>query len=164
VRLATHVVLLDHGRVLAQGSLPEVSLLPELATLLGAEGVGAVIEGRVESIDATSGLAKVSAGRGHLLVPADGLEPGGALRLQLLARDLILATAPPVGLSVRNQLQGVITHLRPEAPHNFMVSVDAGGLALLARVTTAAAADLQLRVGQHLWVLIKAVSLRARAR
>jgi molybdate transport system ATP-binding protein len=164
VRLATHVVLLDRGRVQAQGSLPEVSLVPELSALLGTEGVGAVVEGRVESIDSASGLAKVSAGRGHLLVPADGLEPGGALRLQLLARDLILATAPPVGLSVRNQLQAVITDIKPEAPHNVMVSLDAGGLALLARVTTAAALDLQLRVGQHLWVLIKAVSLRGRAR
>ncbi len=162
VRLATHVVLLEAGRVLAQGDLPAVSLVPELSVLLGTEGVGAVIEGRVESIDDGSGLATISAGRGHLLVPGTGLQPGGQLRLQLLARDLILATAPPVGLSVRNQLQAIITDIRPEAPHNVMVSVDAGGLALLARVTTAAAADLQLRVGQQLWVLIKAVSLRGR--
>jgi molybdate transport system ATP-binding protein len=164
VRLATHVVLLNEGRVLAQGSLPAVSLVPELNVLLGAEGVGAVIEGRVESIDNASGLATVSAGQGRLLVPGDGLQPGGALRLQLLARDVILATAAPVGLSVRNQLQAVITDIKPEAPHNVMVSLDAGGLALLARVTKAAALDLQLRVGQPLWVLIKAVSLRGRAR
>jgi molybdate transport system ATP-binding protein len=164
VRLATHVVLLDAGRVLAQGTLPAVSLVPELSVLLGTEGVGAVIEGRVESIDEISGLATVGAGRGRLLVPGSGLQPGGKLRLQLLARDLILATAPPVGLSVRNQLQGVITDIKPDAPHNVMVSLNAGGLALLARVTTAAALDLQLRVGQQLWVLIKAVSLRGGAR
>lgn len=164
VRLATHVVLLNAGRVLAQGSLPEVSLVPELGDLLGTEGVGAVIEGRVESIDAPSGLATLTAGHSRLLVPAAGLQAGSDLRLQLLARDLILATARPVGLSVRNQLQGVITDIKPEAPHNVMVSLDAGGLALLARVTTPAALDLQLRVGQHLWVLIKAVSLRGRAR
>jgi molybdate transport system ATP-binding protein len=164
VRLATHVVLMEFGRVLAHGSLPAVSLRPELTLLLGSEGLGAVIEGRVASIDAQSGLATVNAGHSRLLVPADGLHAGSDLRLQLLARDLILATAPPVGLSVRNQLQGVITDIKPEAPHNVMVSLDAGGLALLARVTTAAALDLQLKVGQHLWVLIKAVSLRGRAR
>jgi len=162
VRLATHVVLLAGGGVLAQGDLPTVSMRPELSALLGTEGVGAVIEGRVESIDSATGLAKVGAGRGHLLLPGHGLEPGGRLRLQLLARDLILATAAPVGLSVRNQLQAVITDITPEAPHNVMVSLDAGGIALLARVTTAAASELQLTVGQHLWVLIKAVSLRGR--
>ncbi len=164
VRLATHVVLMESGHVLAQGSLPAISLRPELSLLLGSAGLGAVIEGRVDSIDAHTGLATVIAGHSRLLVPAEGLQAGGELRLQLLARDLILATAPPVGLSVRNQLQGVITDIKPEAPHNVMVSVDAGGLALLARVTTAAASDLQLAVGQHLWVLIKAVSLRGPVR
>ena len=164
VRLATQVVLMESGQMLAHGSLPIISMRPELSLLLGSEGLGAVIEGRVDSIDSQSGLATVSAGHSHLLVPAEGLEAGGHLRLQLLARDLILATAPPVGLSVRNQLQAVITEIKPEAPHNVMVSLDAGGLALLARVTRAAASDLQLRVGQQLWVLIKAVSLRGRSR
>ena len=164
VRLATHVVVVDAGHVLAQGNLPAVSVTPELGALLGTEGVGAVIEGRVESIDATSGLATVSAGQGRLLVPGDGLKTGVTLRLQLLARDLILATAPPVGLSVRNQLQGVITEIKAEASHNVMVSLDIGGVALLARVTAAAASELRLTVGQRLWVLIKAVSLRGHPR
>ncbi len=164
VRLATHVVLMDAGRVRAQGNLPTVSLTPELGALLGSEGVGAVIEGRVESIDAASGLATISAGQHRLLVPGGSLQPGGALRVQLLARDLILATAAPVGLSVRNQLQGVITDIKAESSHNVMVSLDIGGDALLARITTLAALDLQLRIGQHLWILIKAVSLRGHAR
>lgn len=162
VRLATDVVLMESGRVLAHGSLPAISLRPELTLLLGREGLGAVIEGRVVSIDGQSGLATVTAGASRLLVPADGLTVGHDLHLQLLARDVILATAPPVGLSVRNQLQGVITAINPEASHNVMVSLDASGLPLLARVTKAAALDLQLRVGQQLWILIKAVSLRNR--
>ena len=128
VRLATHLVLMDGGTVLAQGSLPEVSLRPELSLLLGSEGVGAVIESRVESIDENSGLATVTAGRGRLLVPAHGLQPGRTLHLQLLARDLILATLPPVGLSVRNQLQGTVTALTPDPPHNVLVELDAGGI------------------------------------
>ena len=164
VRLATHVVLLEAGRVLAQGDLTAVSLRPELSLLLGTEGVGAVIEGRVASIDETSGLANVTAGQGRLLVPGDGLRPGQALRLQLLARDLILATAAPVALSVRNQLRGTVTDLVPDPPHNIMVKLDAGGLPLLARITAAAAQELQLRNGQQLWILVKAVSLRAHAR
>ena len=164
VRLATHVVLMDAGRVLAQGNLPAVSLTPELGTLLGTEGVGAIIEGRVESIDAGSGLATLSVGQGRMLVPGDGLKSGGELRLQLLARDLILATSPPVGLSVRNQLRGVVTDLKTEATHNVLVSVDIGGVALMARITTAASLDLNLSIGQQLWVLIKAVSLRGHPR
>ena len=164
VRLATHVVLLDAGHVLAQGDLPAVSLQPELSVLLGAEGVGAVIEGRVETLDAAAGLATVTVGRGRLLVPGDGLLPGRAVRLQLLARDLILATEAPRGLSVRNQLAATVTGLLPDPPHNVLVSLDAGGVPLLARVTGAAAQELQLHAGQNLWVLVKAASLRGHAR
>jgi len=155
---------MDAGRVLAQGNLPAVSLMPELGALLGSEGVGAVIEGRVESIDAASGLATISAGQHRLLVPRGSLQAGDALRLQLLARDLILATAPPVGLSVRNQLQGIITEIRAEASHHVLVGLDIGGDVLLARITTLAASDLQLRIGQYVWILIKAVSLRGHPR
>jgi molybdate transport system ATP-binding protein len=161
VRLATHVVLLEAGRVLAQGDLPAISLRNELGALLGTDGVGAVVEGRVESIDAAAGLAAIRIGEESLLVSAENLRAGELVRMQLLARDLILATAPPQGLSVRNQLRGRVTGLQREASHNVLVSVDAGGAPLLARVTEAAVRDLQLHQGQQLWVLVKAASLRS---
>ena len=164
VRLATHVVLLDGGRVLAQGDLPAVSLRPELSMLLGTDGVGAVIEGRVASLDPGSGLATVTVGKGRLLVPGAALQPGHEVRLQLLARDLILATELPRGLSVRNQLEGVVTGISTDPPHNVMVQLDAGGVQLLARVTEAAATELRLVPGQALWVLVKAVTLRSHSR
>ena len=167
VRLATHVVLLDGGRVLTQGDLPAVSLKPELGALLGSAGIGAVVVGRVESVDANAGLATVSlgvpTGKERLLVPSAALVAGRTVQLQLLARDLILATEQPRGLSVRNQLRGTVTQLSADPPHNTLVSLDAGGVRLLARVTSAAALELQLHVGQPLWILVKSVSLRGHA-
>src|SRR5262249_55241304 len=47
LRLATHVVLLDAGRVVAQGSLNEISLLPSLRAIVGPDSVGAVLDGVV---------------------------------------------------------------------------------------------------------------------
>src|SRR5438477_205645 len=47
LRLATHVVLMDAGRVLAQGALNEVSLVPALRDIVGADSVGAVLDGMV---------------------------------------------------------------------------------------------------------------------
>jgi molybdate transport system ATP-binding protein len=163
VRLATHVVLIDKGRVLAQGALPALSLGVELRGLLGADASGAVIEGRVESVDAASGLARIAIGSGHLLVPGDALRAGNSVRVQLLARDLILATQAPQGLSVRNQLRGTITALAADPPRNMLAHVDAGGVQLLARVTEAAAQALQLHAGMAVWVLVKSVSLRGHA-
>src|SRR5215469_15271935 len=47
LRLATHLVLLEAGRVLAEGPVHEVSLRPELQAIIGADQVGAVVDGVV---------------------------------------------------------------------------------------------------------------------
>lgn len=160
LRLATQVVLMQQGQVLAQGDLPGISVRPELRALVGAEALGAVVEGRVQDIDHDTGLARVAIGQEHLNVDAHALQSGQSVRLQLLARDLILALAPPQGLSVRNMLSGRITQLVPDERHALLVTIDAGGATLIARITAPAAAELQLHVGLRLWVLVKAVTLR----
>ena len=161
LRLATHVVLLEDGRVSAAGPPAEVSLAPALRAIVGPEAIGAVIKGRVDGIDAVAGLARVRAAGGVLSVEANGLEPGQAVRLQLLARDLILATERPRALSVRNLLEGTVSGLEPDGPHAVLVRVDAAGTALIVRVTAQAAAELALAPGGHIWVLVKTVMLRS---
>ncbi len=160
LRLANRVVLLDAGQVLAQGELPELSLRPPMRSILGPEAAGAVIEGIVERLDAESGLATVRIGGSRLLLPAPGLTHGKRVRLQLLARDLIIATSRPQGLSVRNQLGGVISSIEDDGEHNVLVGIDAEGMALQARITTSAARQLRLQRGLAVWVLVKAVSLQ----
>lgn len=160
LRLATHVVLLDNGRVSAQGDLPTISLEPALRNIVGADAIGSVVESEVRSIDATTGFAHVSIGTGYLNVEHSGLQTGQRVRLQLLARDLILSLHAPVGLSVRNSLQGTLTRLVDDGEHARLVSIDVGGVTLVARVTRAATEELQLHAGMSLWVLVKAITLR----
>ena len=160
LQLANHVVLLERGQVIAQGDLPSLSMRPELRRIIGAEAIGAVIEGQVQHINQTTGLAQVSVGRGVLSVDSTALQLQQRVRMQLLARDLILAIQPPYGLSVRNVLPGSITHLSDDERHAILAQVDVGGAMLIVRITRAAAQDLQLRVGMSLWVLVKAVTLR----
>ena len=160
LRLATHVVLMQQGRTLAQGDLAAMSLEPALRGLIGAEALGAVVDGKVQEIDEYSGLARVALGNGHVSVDANQLQCGQRVRLQLLARDLILALSPPQGLSVRNMLQGVITRLTPDDRHATLVTVDVGGVMLIARITTSSADEMKLHDGLCIWILVKAVTLR----
>lgn len=163
LRLATHVVLLDQGRVVAQGSLNELSLHPQLREIVGPEAVGAVLAGTVRTIDGATGLASVQVGESVLKLAPDGARAGDAVRVQLLARDLILATQRPEGLSVRNALTGTIDRIVADGEQTDLVYVDIGGASVIARVTRAASNALALRVGMPLWVLVKAVSMRAHA-
>lgn len=160
LRLATHVVLLDHGRVVVQGDVSTVSLHPGLRTSIGADAIGAVVEARVTAIDECSGLARVALGNAQVSVDAQGLVVGQIVRLQMLARDLILALEPPRAISVRNTLQAVVTRMTVDDRHATLVELDVGGATLLARITTLAAQQLRLQAGVEVCVLVKAMMLR----
>ena len=164
LRLATHVALMEAGEILTCGSLSEISLQAEFRAIVGPEGVGAVLDGRVTRVDAARAMADVELGRGTLHVNIAGARVGGRMRIQLLARDIILATEAPRGLSVRNALEGTITELADELGQAVLVKIDIGaGAAVLARVTRSAREELGLRVGLPVWVLVKAVSARGHA-
>jgi molybdate transport system ATP-binding protein len=162
LRVADDMVVLDNGTVAAHGDVISMSQAPALRAIIGTESLGAVVEGTSGEADAASGLTQILVGDGQLLVEAGELRRGQRVRVQLLARDLILALAPPTGLSVRNSLAAVITRLEPDGERAWMVFTDTGGATLMVRVTDDARNALGLVVGQPLWVLVKAVSLRGR--
>jgi molybdate transport system ATP-binding protein len=163
LRLATHVVLMDKGKVLSQGSLDELSLHPELRAIVGPDAVGAVIHGIVESVDGGTGLANIRVGTNALKIHLREARAGAHIRVQLLARDIILATSRPEHLSVRNILTGTVARLVPDDEDTELVYVDIGGASILSRVTRAASMALDLRVGLPVWALAKSVSIRGHA-
>jgi molybdate transport system ATP-binding protein len=163
LRLATHLVLLEGGRVLADGSLPEMCLRPQLQQIVGPDLIGAVLEGTVTWADPRTGSAMVSLGSGCLHVALRGVAVGMPVRLQLLARDIILATEPVRRLSVRNALAGTVVELTDDACGAVLVRCDVGGVMVLARITQDARDALDLRGGSSVWVLVKAISLGSRA-
>lgn len=163
LRLATHVVLLDGGKVITQGTPSEVSLRPELRAIVGTDAVGAVVDGVVTEFDEARGVVSLRVGNGSLQVRARDARIGSMARVQLLAREVILATRPPDYLSVRNAIEGVVAEMVPDEADACLIRVDIGGASILARVTTAAVEDLQLRNGSRVWALIKAVSVRGHA-
>ncbi|MFL6602338.1 MAG: molybdenum ABC transporter ATP-binding protein [Steroidobacteraceae bacterium] len=163
LRLATHVVLMDAGRVLAQGPLNEVSLVPALRDIVGPDSVGAVLDGVVKGVDAAGGMADLRVGSGVLNVGVRGVRVGERVRVQLLARDIILAVEPPRGLSVRNELRGVVVALVEDEEEAVLVTVDVAGARVLSRVTRTAVGALGLSVGMGVWLLVKAVSTRGHA-
>jgi molybdate transport system ATP-binding protein len=163
LRLATHVVLLDAGRVVAQGTPGEISLRPELRAIVGSDAVGAVVDGVVTAFDAVRGVVELRVGHGSLQVRARDARVGSMARVQLLAREVILATRQPDYLSVRNAIEGVIEEMVPDEADACLVRIDIGGASVLSRITTSAVEELQLRKGGKVWALIKAVSVRGHA-
>lgn len=161
LRLATYLVLLEAGQVVAHGSVGELALHPALQAVVGADLTGAVIDAAVLRVDA-DGDAELAVGSARLSANVPGAAAGARVRLHVLARDVILALQPVPGVSVRNALQGRVRRLATDA-HGVLVSVDVGGATVLARITPAALRALQLQPGTPVWALFKAVSTRGHA-
>ncbi len=168
LRLATHVVLMESGKTVAQGGVGEMSVNEGIRSIVGADAVGAIVDGTVLGTDASNGLLRVRVGHGELRLqvaklglPAASLGLGAKLRVHLLARDLIVATRPPQHVSVRNILSGVITAVTGDDADSDLVAIDIGGTVIMARVTKAATRELALEPGLSAWALVKAVSLRS---
>jgi molybdate transport system ATP-binding protein len=160
LRLATYVVLMESGKTIAQSEVGEMSLNRNLRSIIGADAVGAIVDGTVLGTDPSSGLMRVQLGHGELKVEPVNVAVGAKLRVQLLARDLIVATREPRQLSVRNILTGVVTTVTSDDADSDLVAIDIGGTLIMARVTKAASRELALAPGLRAWALVKAVSLR----
>jgi molybdate transport system ATP-binding protein len=163
LRLATHLVLMDAGSVVAHGGVAEMSLDPRLRSIIGRDDIGAIVEGLVLGAEDNGGLTRVRVGRGEIRVQSPTLSTGTALRVQFLARDIIVSTRAPQHLSVRNTLPGVVARIDADDADSDLVSIDIGATLIVARITGAATRELRLHVGMPVWALVKAVSLRGHA-
>ena len=157
-RLASKVVVLEGGRVAGQGPVDAVLRRPDLIPD-GAEA-GSVLAMTVEGHDDGEGLTRLAGPAGRLTVPLLALPAGRRLNLRLPARDVLLATEPPRGLSARNVLPGRVAGLREEGAA-CLVEVACGEAVLLARLTRASVRDLGLAVGSPVHAIVKSVALDA---
>ncbi|WP_022706987.1 molybdenum ABC transporter ATP-binding protein [Paracoccus zeaxanthinifaciens] len=152
-RLATTVVALRAGRVIAQGTPSEV--LGQGA--LGGDA-GAIIDARVRRHH-DDGLTELVAGDVPLWVPRVAAAPGTALRLRVGARDVVLSRDRPTGLSALNIMPGRIAGMRDAPDGSVMVRLDLGQDALIARITRRSAHAMGLAVGQDCHAILKSVAV-----
>ena len=151
-RLADTLVLLRGGRVVRAGPLAEILADPEAAAAMGPAQAGSVLEGLVTEVG--DGLSVVSTPAGLLTVAGEA-RVGGTLRVRVRAEDVIVATAPPEGLSALNVLPAVIDAVQEGQGPGVMLRLVVGEGALLARITRRSQAALGLGVGRRVWAVVK---------
>lgn len=161
VRLATTMVLIAEGRVVASGPVGAVMGRLDLSAQSGMQDAGAVLDLIVESHHESDGLSVLAFDGGRLTVPRVARPVGAALRLHIHARDVIVALSPPSGMSVRNALSGVVRAVAESGPSSADVQIAVGGSVLIARITRAAVRELDLRPGRPVTALVKGVAFES---
>lgn len=157
VRLADQVVVMRDGKVEAVGAATDVLSHPLAA--LDRREAGAVLTGRVESVDDRLGLTTIALKRDGLLLPGTVALPGTPVRVRIPSRDVMLATKRPEGLSALNVLEGTILELTPAGDATVDIRVDCGGDTISARITVFSAERLALVAGMPVFAVIKTVAL-----
>ena len=135
--LASHLVALRAGRVVAQGAFSKVSGEAAFRALLDARDIGAA-------------------------VPAHFLRSAHApfeQALWLRADHVLIAAELPRAISARNVLEGEIAAITPEPGGSHLVTLSTGAGTILSRLTGEAVHDLQLAPGNKAWALVKAHAL-----
>jgi molybdate transport system ATP-binding protein len=179
--LGNEVIMLDAGRIVAQGQPHEVMRAPRLETVAHLSGFENIFDATVLALHedrgtmtcrlgnshvvsgcVVTGLCPVPAGQSpaatqlgvELETPLVRAEVGSRLRVGIRAGDLLLATENPRGLSARNVLPGKIRRLEQR---DVIVSamVDCGGAEFEVHLTLAARDALQLGPGKAVWVVVK---------
>lgn len=158
-RLATTIVLIGDGRVVAAGPAARILSDPATAPALGVAEAGAILPARVEALE-PDGLMRLTCAAGPVWLSAqEGLVPGTSLRLRILARDVMLARHRPEQVSALNILPVTVRDMAPDGDSGMLVRLDAGAEALLARITRRSVQGLDLQPGQPVFAVLKAVSV-----
>jgi molybdate transport system ATP-binding protein len=155
--LGEHVLVLDAGRIVAQGTPHEVIAAPQQETVAQLVGFENIFDAIVDAIRPERGTMTCRvAGDGDPVLLETPLVRGGvgsALRIGIRAGDILLATAPPVGLSARNVIPGRILSLEQ---HDVIITARVKcRVEMDVHLTLAARDSLHLAPGKEVWLVIK---------
>ncbi|MGE0629410.1 MAG: molybdenum ABC transporter ATP-binding protein [Hyphomicrobiaceae bacterium] len=164
-RLADTLVLMENGRVLAIGSLPDLQTDPRLP-LLAARDATVVLEGRIAGTDTEYGISRVEIVGGELLVPGRHGDVGEHRRLRIAASDVSLVLSAAGDTTILNCLPARIqsVDIRENEPHANVIlrlGADGEGSAIAARITRKSLDRLGLTPGRAVFAQIKSVALIA---
>jgi molybdate transport system ATP-binding protein len=167
--LGERVLVMEEGRIIAQGTPHEVLSAPLQETVAQLAGFENIFDATVESVHGDRGTmtCRITTSRGTtnhspgsrggstvlLETPLIRAEAGARLRVGIRAGDILLAIVEPVGLSARNVLAGRLVSLERR---DMIVSarVDCG-VEMEVHLTLAARDALALAEGRAVWLVIK---------
>lgn len=157
-RLASDVVMLAQGKVVASG--PTEAVMQRLDLLPAEERGegGAVLDTKVLRHDEVFGMTVLGSAAGEIRVPRLAMITGAPVRVRIRARDVMIATETPTGLSALNILPGTIVAISPGEGPTVEVGIDCNGATVLARITEQSRQALKLGLGGKVFAVVKTVS------
>jgi molybdate transport system ATP-binding protein len=158
-RLADHMVLLDQGRVIAQGQAAELLTRLDLPPA-GYDDASSLLEGQVSCHDPSYHLTWISMHGGRVAVSREDLPVGCYARVQVRARDVSLSLRAHADTSIINILPAKVIDTQDINPTQMIVRLELlDGQTLLSRITRRSAMGMGIHEGMALYAQVKSVAL-----
>lgn len=156
--LGERVLVLDNGRIIAQGTPHAVMTAPYRETVAQLVGFENIFAAKVSACHEDRGTmtCRIAGSEVELETPLVRTAQRSNLRVGIRAGDILLANVDPVGLSARNILKGEIRSL--EQRDVTMVAKVGCGVEMEVHLTLAARDTLRLAPGIGVWLIIKTYS------
>lgn len=162
--LGERVLVLEDGRIVAQGNPHEVLGAPRLETVAQLAGFENIFDAEVIAVHEDRGTMTCRlAERGlEIETPLVRATPSSQLCVGIRAGDILLAISEPSGLSARNVIAGKILSMQ-QRDMIVVAKVDCG-VEAEAHLTLAARDSLHLAPGREVWLVVKTHSCHLLAR
>lgn len=159
VRLADHAVIMQKGKVIAQGGITQLFSKVDLPLGVSNE-VGAILECKIVERDQQWHLMRVTFDGGELWLPNVENNQNQTQRIRVLASDVSLTLMPHTDSSILNVLSGQIVEvINDQDPAMSLVRLKVGESYLLARLTQKSLQSLALTLGKSVWIQIKSAAI-----
>lgn len=157
-QLADHLLLLEQGQLVEQGSL--LSLCSRLDTRLAHdEQAAAILAATVSRHDDHYNLTELSVEGHPLLVNRMPHAPGKSRRVRIPARDVSICRTRPPDSSILNIFPVTVTEIEQTNASRVLLQLSLGSQSLLARITRKSVAELKLQTGDKVYAQVKSAAL-----
>ncbi|MEL7044772.1 MAG: molybdenum ABC transporter ATP-binding protein [Pseudomonadota bacterium] len=154
--IADHLVIMEQGKIIGQGSLFELSGRLD-SGLAEDEAAAAIIEVSDAQDDARYGLCSVTVDGERLWIP--GSAARRPRRLRIPARDVSVCREMPRDTSILNIIPATLEGTQDTGPAHCLLRLRLHQQYLLARITRRSRDELGLGVGDSLYAQIKSSAL-----
>ncbi|MBT8088884.1 MAG: molybdenum ABC transporter ATP-binding protein [Gammaproteobacteria bacterium] len=158
-RLCDHLLLIEDGRIVANGELHEMLSRLDLPMLSGANA-GSVIEAKPWRYDRDYDLTQLNFSGGELSVPGRYHANARDVRLRIAAQDVSICLSRPDDTTILNVIAAEIDDVQTSGGASALVRLVAGTDYLLALVTRRSVAHLDLKKGDQVFAQVKSVTVK----
>jgi molybdate transport system ATP-binding protein len=156
--LGERVLVLEDGRIIADGSPHLVLAAPRHETLAQLAGFENLFDAEIVAVHEAEGTmtCRIASSDAMLEVPLARMSVGDSCRIAVRAGDILLARIRPEGLSARNLLHGRVVAVDQLAT-TVVIRIFAGQ-DFEVHITPAARQSLTVALGAEVWMVIKTFS------